>query len=84
MRLPLPLVSFDASYLVLTFSRSDDSLKKIYPNKALENINTEDLKGFDFIKLKGVLTRKEYGEHFGFNKKKAERHFKVFVEQGFV
>lgn len=82
--LPLPLVSFDAPYLVLTFLRSGDSLKKFFPNKALENLNAEELKGFDFIKLKGVLTRKEYEEHFGFNKKKAERHFKVFVEQGLV
>jgi ATP-dependent DNA helicase RecG len=82
--LPLPLVSYDAPYMVLTFPRNGVSLKKISPNKALKSLNEEELKGFDFVNLKGNLTRKEYEEHFGFDKKKAERHFKVFVEKGLV
>lgn len=82
--LPLPLVTYDAPYMVLTFPRSRESLKKVSPNKGLTNLNDEELKGFDFIKLKEKLTRKVYEEHFGFDKKKAERHFKVFVEYGLV
>ncbi len=82
--LPLPLVSYEAPYMVITFPRSGDSLKKVSPLKALENLNDEELTGYNFVKLKIKLTRKEYEEHFGFDKKKAERHFKVFVEQALV
>jgi len=82
--LPLPLVSYEAPYMVLTFSRSGDSLKKIAPNSALVNLNDEELKGYNIVKLKEKLTRKEYEEYFGFDKKKAERHLKVLVQQGLV
>ena len=70
--------------MVFTFPRSGDSLKKISPIKALKNLNDEELKGYDFIRIKNKLTRKEYEEHFGFDKKKAERHLKVFIEQNLV
>ncbi|MDP2175525.1 MAG: ATP-binding protein [Bacteroidota bacterium] len=82
--LPLPLVTYEAPYMVFTFPRSGDSLKKIAPNSALVNLNDEELNGYNFVKVKEKLTRKEYEEHFGFDKKKAERHLKVFVQQGFI
>ena len=82
--IPLPLVEYKEPYMVFTFPRSGDSLKKISPLKALKNLNDEELKGYDFVRLNRTLTRKEYEEHFGFDKKKAERHFKVFVEQNLV
>lgn len=34
--------------------------------------------------VKGKLTRKDYEDHFEYDKKKAERHFKHFVELGLV
>ena len=82
--IPLPLVEYQEPYMVFTFPRSGESLKKISPIKTLKNLNDEELKGYDFVRLKGKLNRKEYEEHFGFEKKKAERHFKVFVEQNLV
>jgi ATP-dependent DNA helicase RecG len=82
--IPLPLVEYQEPYMVFTFPRSGESLKKISPIKTLKNLNDEELKGYDFVRLKGKLNRKEYEVHFGFEKKKAERHFKVFVEQNLV
>lgn len=82
--LPLPIVSYDAPYMVFTFPRSSESLRRISPNKSLAELNNEELKGVDYVTLKGSITRKDYEEHFGFDKKKAERHFKTFVEQGIV
>ncbi|NVO18678.1 MAG: hypothetical protein HXX13_03210 [Bacteroidetes bacterium] len=78
--LPLPVVTYDAPYMVFTFPRSGDSLKKIFPTGTLENFNDEELKGYDFVKGKGKITRKEYEEHFAFDIKKAERHLKKMVE----
>ena len=47
-------------------------------------MNKEELKGYDYIKLKRNITRKKYEEHFVFSKKKAERHIKHFVELALV
>lgn len=82
--IPLPLVEYQEPYMIFTFPRSGDSLKKISPIKVLKNLNDEELRGYDFVRLKNKLTRKEYEEHFGFDKKKAERHLKVFVEQNLM
>jgi ATP-dependent DNA helicase RecG len=58
--LHLSLVSFEAPYMVFRFPRSGHGLKKIALNRALENLNDEELKGYNFVKMKDRLTRKEY------------------------
>ncbi|MBK8503438.1 MAG: hypothetical protein IPL46_15190 [Saprospiraceae bacterium] len=83
-KLPLPLVTFEDPYLVFTFPRSGEGLRHISGGTPVSSLNNEELRGYDFVKLKGSLTRKEYEEHFGFERKKAERHLKTFVELGLV
>ena len=34
----------------------------------------EELKGYEYIQSKGVVSKSEYAEHFGFDDKKAYRH----------
>ncbi len=82
--LPLPLVSYEEPYMVFTFPRSGEGLKNVSGDRSIIELNDEELKGYDFVKLKGSLKRKEYEEHFGFEKKKAERHFKTFVDLNLV
>lgn len=82
--LPLPLVSFENPYMVFTFPRSAKAIKVIIPESKLSQLNEEELAGFDLIKVKGSITRKEYEEHFGFETKKAERHLKHLVELGLI
>ena len=72
--LPLPIVSYEEPYMVFTFPRSGKALKTVSGNESLNHLNEEELKGYDFIRLNNKTTRKEYEAHFGFDKKKAERH----------
>ncbi|NQT57391.1 MAG: hypothetical protein HQ557_00270 [Bacteroidetes bacterium] len=40
--------------------------------------------GFEFVKLKGKLKRKEYEQHFSFDKKKAERHLNKMIGEALI
>lgn len=80
--LPLPIVSFDDPYIVITFPRSRES-SKIYTSGSSE-LNIEEMIGLEFIKLEGKVSRKNYEAKFGFDRKKAERHLSHLVETGLI
>ena len=82
--LPLPLVTYEEPYMIMTFPRSIGAIKKLDHREGIQQLSEEELKGYNYIKLKKNITRKEYEEHFGFSKKKAERHMKHFVELALV
>lgn len=82
--LPLPLVSYEEPYMVFTFPRSGEALKLVSGNERLNQLNSEELKGYDFIRVNQRTTRKDYETHFGFDKKKAERHLKHMTELGLI
>ena len=75
--LPLPEYTMEDPFLKLTLPRSMEALKKVSLHPNLSGLNDEELTGYEFIKLKERITRREYQEHFGFkSNKKAERHLK--------
>jgi ATP-dependent DNA helicase RecG len=76
--LPLPFYDYQAPYLSLTFSRSIEAAKSLPGNEALENLNKEELLGFEWVKSKGEVSKKEYANHFDFDEKKAYRHLSKF------
>ncbi|HTF17133.1 MAG TPA: ATP-binding protein [Chryseolinea sp.] len=85
--LPLPEYTFQEPFLTLTFARDMDSLPRVSVHHvALQQLNDEELTGYEFIKSKEVVSRKDYEEHFKFEKdakggsKKAERHLKKMVD----
>ena len=82
--LPLPVVTFDNPYIVFTFPRTTDSLKEIFGNDALQELNAEELRGYDYIRFVKKITRKEYETRFGFDTKKAERHLKRMTALGLI
>lgn len=82
--LPLPLVSYDEPYMVFTFPRSGDAIKLVSGNDSLNQLNLEELKGYDFIRINQKTTRKNYETHFGFDKKKAERHLTHMTELNLI
>jgi ATP-dependent DNA helicase RecG len=82
--LPLPEYSYEDPFLTLTFPRSMDAVKRVSHHKGVNNLNNEELLGYEFIKLQEKVKRKEYEDHFSFDKKKAERHLNKMVEEGLI
>lgn len=82
--LPLPIIDYDGSNVVITFPRTIDVVRDVSDNRGVENLNDEELKGFELVKLKGRLRRKEYEQHFAFDKKKAERHLNKMIKEGLI
>jgi len=82
--LPLPIVGFEEPYLIFTFPRNRDSERKISANQKIEKLTDEELVGYDYARLRGEFSRKEYELHFKFDTKKAERHLKRMVELGLI
>jgi len=82
--LPLPIIEYDGSNVVVTFPRTIGAVKEISSHPALAGLTNEELAGYEFLMEKGSLKRKEYEDHFGFDTKKAERHIRKFVESGLI
>jgi len=82
--LPLPIIKYSKSRVIVTFPRTVEASKLAYDNKGIDNLNEEELTGYEFIKLKGKVTRKDYESKFGFEKKKAERHLRKMVDEELI
>lgn len=82
--LPLPIVTFDSPYIVFTFPRSIDALKEVAGNDKIKELNADELRGYDYIRLVKKITRKQYEEQFGYDRKKAERHLSRMTELGLI
>jgi ATP-dependent DNA helicase RecG len=82
--LPLPLVEFEDPYIVFTFPRSMSVIKDLSNKEGISELTEEELKGYQWVKLNGIVTTSDYAEHFEFNMKKAQRHLFKFKELGLV
>jgi len=82
--LPLPFYQFDEPFLTLTFPRSTKADKEIYPLESFAELNEEELAGYEFIKVSGFISKKEYAVHFGYNDKKAYRQLAKMKELGLI
>jgi ATP-dependent DNA helicase RecG len=77
--LPLPIFDFDGLNVVVTFPRTIEAVKQV-GGKSIGKLSAEELKGFEYIRLKEKVKRSEYESEFGFDKKKAERHLGKMVK----
>jgi ATP-dependent DNA helicase RecG len=75
-KLPLPLITYEEPNLVVTFPRSSDAVRNLDNTELLSQLNDEELAGLDFIKTRGEVSRKDYEDHFGFERKKASNQLK--------
>ena len=78
--LPLPVVTFDNPYLVFTFPRDLEALKEVAGNDKLKELNADEVRGYEYIRLVKKITRKEYENQLGYDTKKAERHLKRMTD----
>lgn len=80
--LPIPIIDFENETIVVTFPRTVEAISDTISET--KDLNNEELLDYDFVRSKDKVTRKEYEEHFGYDKKKAERHIKKMVELGLI
>jgi len=72
--LPLPVVDYDGLNIVVTFPRTTEAIKDISSKKGVEDLNDEELVGYEWIKTQSDVSKLEYAKHFDFRDKKAQRH----------
>ncbi|MCX5797003.1 MAG: hypothetical protein NTY77_16040 [Elusimicrobia bacterium] len=82
--LPLPKYFLEDPYLRLVLYRSPESAVHALPKSFLEELNSAELKGWEFLASKISATMAEYAQHMGFDVRKAQRHLKRFVELGLL
>ncbi|HRH40679.1 MAG TPA: ATP-binding protein [Pyrinomonadaceae bacterium] len=84
-KLPLPEYEFEEPFLTLTFPRNFEAVKKVTHLPGLAELNEEELEGYEFIKLRGTITRKQYQDAFEIESdKKAERHLRKMTELNLI
>ncbi|ARV11723.1 hypothetical protein BTO09_04910 [Gilvibacter sp. SZ-19] len=72
--IPLPLVEYEEPYMIFTFPRSNEALKRIDDTPGLSELNDEEIKGLDWIRVEGEVSTRQYANHFDYGYKKAQRH----------
>jgi ATP-dependent DNA helicase RecG len=72
--LPLPIIDYDGSNVVVTFPRIIDVVKEVLPNRGIETISDEELRGFEWIRTQGEIATKDYATYFGYTQRTASRH----------
>lgn len=82
--LPLPIITYDDPNLVVTFPRTADAVRDLSLTEAIAQLNDEELVGYDFVKEHKEVSRKEYEEHFGYERKKASNHLKKMKDLGLI
>jgi ATP-dependent DNA helicase RecG len=83
-QLPLPIIRKSAPYIEITFPRSKNFLKETIGENILASLNEEEEKGYIYLQEKGMIAKKEYAAHFGFDEKKAQRHLSKFKKLGLI
>ncbi|KUO64965.1 MAG: hypothetical protein APF83_01910 [Lutibacter sp. BRH_c52] len=82
--LPLPIIGYDGSNIVVTFPRTIDVVREVSDNRGIETLNDEEIKGFEWIKLKGEVSARSYATHFDYGYKKAQRHLAKMTKLGLI
>lgn len=82
--LPLPIITYNDPNLVVTFPRTSDAMRELSAKEAIAQLNDEELAGYDFVKEHKEVSRKEYEDHFGFERKKASNQLKKMKDLGLI
>ncbi|OJV32199.1 MAG: hypothetical protein BGO33_02740 [Bacteroidia bacterium 43-41] len=82
--LPLPLVSYEAPYMVLTFPRNIEAAKKVADKPNVAKLTDAQLRGYEWLKTIGEASTREYSVHFDIGYKTAQRHLAAMKELSLV
>ncbi len=83
-KLPLPIFEYDGINTVVIFPRSTDAVIKAYSNKGISELTGAQIEGYEWIKIKGEASTREYSSHFNIGYKTAQRHLSKMKELGLI
>jgi len=83
-KLPLPIIDYDGSNVVVTFPRTIEVIKEIIPNRGIDSLSDEELRGFEWIRTQSEVSTKDYAEHFKYTQRTASRHLSVLLEKELI
>lgn len=72
--LPLPLASYEAPYMVLTFPRSMEATRRVADKPNVAKLTHAQIRGYEWLKTVGEISTREYAAHFDIGYKTAQRH----------
>jgi ATP-dependent DNA helicase RecG len=78
--LPLPIVTYDAPYIVMTFPRSGEALKTVSSENNIHELSADELKVYNWIRTQNEVSTKDYAEAFGIAQRTASRHLSKLLE----
>jgi len=81
--LPLPIIIYKKSNLIVTFPRTTDVIKKI-GDEAIKKLSNEELKGYEWIKSQGEISAKEYTSEFEISSRTTSRHLRKMQELNLI
>lgn len=81
---PTPVFSMEGVYLQVVLGRTKESLKVLIGEEKDSELNAEERQGLTYIHSMKRVTKKQYGDHFSFDNKKAQRHLLKFKKHGLV
>lgn len=78
--LPLPIITYEDPYLVFSFPRTLQAVKKISSDDNLKLLTKEELAGYEWIRSNEEVATKQYAEQFGYAQRTASRHLSKMLE----
>ena len=82
--LPLPLVTYEAPYMIFSFPRSIEAVKRVANNPKIDQLTDAQLKGYEWLKSIGQASTREYSSHFDIGYKTAQRHLAAMKTLGLL
>jgi len=82
--LPLPIVTFEAPYLVITFPRSIEAMRLISNQEGIKSLTNVELRGYEWIRTQEEVSTSEYSEYFNYSQRTASRHLSKMLNSGLL
>lgn len=82
--LPLPIITYDEPYLIFNFPRTLQSVKNINVDSNLNELNNQQLEGYEWLRFIEEASTREYSSHFNIGYKTAQRHLSKMKELGLI
>ncbi|MBU0489290.1 MAG: hypothetical protein KKD31_15195 [Bacteroidetes bacterium] len=82
--LPLPVITYQKSNLIVTFPRTMEAFKKVSHHPNVAKLNDAQLKGYEWLKTVSEASTREYSSHFDIGYKTAQRHLAAMKDLGLI